>query len=107
MSRRAGRTSVARLSTAGRLLLAIEGGGAPLAELARLTGVREQTLLECRDGIRPLEPAVQMKLAAGALIVAPEHERLARTLYAQAQAALRLEESGAVRHLTYPKERFT
>lgn len=98
----------ARLGTAARLLLAIERGGeVPLAELARLTGVSEPTLAGCRDGVRPLDADVQMKLAASVLILAPAHQRLARTLYAQAQAALRLEESGGLRHLTYPKERFT
>jgi hypothetical protein len=53
----------------------------------------------------PLELEEQMRLAAVTLTIAPEHGRLARALYAQAQAALRAQSPGGRLHLIYPKER--
>jgi len=96
-----------RLSTAGRLLAALTAAGSvELAELGRQLGVGVQALERCRQGLEPLEPETQMRLAALTLLVAPEHGRLARTLYGQAQAALRVQLGEGVQHKTYPKEFF-
>jgi hypothetical protein len=100
-----GEVAPLRLTTAGRLLAAIEDAGrVTLAELAPGVGVRPQRLAECRRGVHPLELEEQMRLAAVTLILAPEHGRPARALYAQAQAALRARSPGDHLHLTYPKE---
>ena len=101
-SARARRAPRARLTTAGRLLAAIEERGtADLARLAWHLGVPQERLAECRDGVRPLDVEVQIRLATLVLTVAPEHGRLARQLEAQAQSALRVEQGAVSSHRTY------
>jgi hypothetical protein len=97
----------ARQSTAGKLLALIAVKGTPsLEDIARHARVSKRQLEECRDGIRPLEPEAQMRLAAALLAIAPEHERKAHTLYAQAQAALRMRDDPGRSHQFYPREWF-
>lgn len=96
-----------RLTTAGRLLVAIAERGAPtLAALAQRLDVTDARLDECRRGVRPLELESQMRLAAFVLAEAPDHARLARARYDQAQAALRMRDGADRVHMTYPKEHF-
>lgn len=79
-----------------------------LAPIARQIRVSVRHLRECRDGIRPLETESQILLAALATVLAPEHERLARRLYAQAQSALRVREGAVDSHSVYlPGHRWT
>jgi hypothetical protein len=95
------------LSTAGRLLVAIAREGAfNLDDIARHARIARRQLEECRDGVCPLEPEAQMRLAAAVLVIAPEHERKAYALYGQAQAALRMREDPGRSHQFYPRDRF-
>ncbi len=95
------------LTTAGRLLRRVtEQGPLELSALARGVGVSARRLEECRRGVRPLELESQMRLAAAVATMAPEHAGGARALYAQAQAALRVEASVDCRHTTYPRQHF-
>lgn len=93
------RTSVARLLEA-----IVASAPAMVPELARLLGADPAHLDECRDGRRAMPPELQMQLAALVVSLLPEHARPARRLYAQAQAALRVEASAGERHQIYPKE---
>jgi len=96
-----------RLSTAGKLLDAIAKQGEPkLEEIARYLRIKVRRLEECRDGICPLEPEMQMRLAATVVALGSEHKRLAYALYAQAQAALRMQQEPDRSHKYYPRERF-
>jgi hypothetical protein len=96
-----------RVSTAGRLLLAIEKKRGPaLEEIARHSRIGVRRLENCRDGIQPLDPEAQMRLAVTVLALALEHKRKAYTLYGQAQAALRMRDDPDRSHQFYPKERF-
>lgn len=96
-----------RQTAAGRLLAELARDPViELATIARHLGVEESLLEQCRGGHVALPPAVQMRLAALVLLLAPRHDRRARSLYAQAQAALRLEQAEIEGHLTYPRERF-
>ena len=95
-----------RVTTAGRLLAELSRSGADLAPIARGLGCDFAHLDACRAGEVQLSHEQQMRLAALALLVAPEHGRRARALYAQAQTAIRLEVGEIVSHTTYPKEHF-
>ena len=96
------RATPAKGTTAGRLLQAMAANGHDdLATIARQIGVSVRRLRECRDGIRPLDVEQQILLAALATVVAPEHGRIARRLYAQAQSALRVREGSVDSHSIY------
>jgi hypothetical protein len=96
-----------RLTTAGRLLQLLASDGATdLTLLARRLGIPTRRLRACRDGEQPLEPEVQMLLAALVLEISPEHASLARQLHAQAQSALRVREGLVVSHPTYNGRRW-
>lgn len=96
-----------RLSTAGRLLVAISRNDAFLLdEIAQRTRISKQHLDECRDGTRSLGLEEQMRLAAVLIAIAPDYERKAHALYGQAQAALRMREDPGRSHQLYPRDRF-
>jgi len=96
-----------RLSTAGRLLVAIcRDDTVLLDEIARRARISRRQLEECRDGIRALELEEQLRLAAALIGIAPKYERRAHTLYGQAQAALRMREDPGRSHQFYPRDRF-
>ena len=91
-----------RLTTAGRLLQVVTVDGATdIVRLARRLGIPARRLRACRDGEQPLEPELQILLAALVLEVSPEHAALARQLHAQAQSALRVREGVVESHSTY------
>jgi len=96
-----------RLSTAGRLLVAIcREDTLLLDDIARRARITRHRLDQCRDGIRSLELEEQLRLAAVLIAVAPKYERRAYTLYGQAQAALRMREDPGRSHQFYPRDRF-
>ena len=96
-----------RRTAAARLLSAVVADDEiSLGALAAHLRLSVATLEDCVDGIRPLELEAQLRLAALVCLVAPRHERLARALYAQAQAAMRVAQASPNRHMTYPKEHF-
>jgi hypothetical protein len=96
-----------RAWTAQRLLLAVGSQGQPTIEqLAQRIKVSESVLVACRDGARPLEPQIQMMLAAAVVELAPAHSRLAHRLYGQAQAALRMALDSDRCHPNYAKTQF-
>ena len=74
--------------------------------LAHDVGVHVEELESCRRGDARLPLDLQMRLAAVALLHAPALGRQARALYAQAQAALRVEAGEVGRHRTYPQGPF-
>ena len=93
-----------RLSSAARLLVAIDEQGSPsLDQIAQRLGLPLESLEECRDGTRPLALETQMYLAALITELAPEHRRLATSLYSQAQAALRGKLEPSRQHPYYHK----
>jgi hypothetical protein len=92
----------AKLTTAGRLLDAIVDSGAiDLAYLAHRLNVPKRRLEECRTGGAALELEVQIRLAPMVMLLAPQHQRLARRLHSQAQSALRVREGAVQAHTTY------
>jgi hypothetical protein len=96
------RATPAKVTTAGRLLRAMAASGhGDLGLIGRQIKVSTRRLQECRDGIRPLDVEQQILLAAVATVLAPEHERLARHLHAQAQSALRVREGSVDSHSVY------
>jgi len=99
--------SPSRLSTAQQLLVLLSHDtNSSLTDLAKLARVNEKRLAQCRDGVRPLDADMQMRLAAAVVESAPRHRRLAQRLYAQAQTSLRMTlEDGRV-HPYYPKSDF-
>ncbi len=89
-------------TTAGRLLISVEATGTTTFEqLAGHLGIPVEWLRECRDGGRTLELEVQILLAALVMLLAPEHEALARKLHGQAQSALRVRNGSVESHMTY------
>ena len=89
-------------TTAGRLLVSVEvTGTVTIEKLAGHLGVPVEWLRECRDGTRTLEVEAQILLAALVLLLAPEHEALARKLHGQAQSALRVRNGSVESHMTY------
>lgn len=89
-------------TTAGRLLISVEATGTVTFEqLAGHLGVPTDWLRECRDGERTLEVEAQILLAALVMLLAPEHEPLARKLHGQAQSALRVRNGSVESHMTY------
>lgn len=96
-----------RITTAGRLLVELARDPAvELSYVALRLGVEEGLVEHCRAGHATLPTAAQMRLAALALLIAPQLGRRARALYAQAQAALRIEEGVTEGHMTYPREQY-
>lgn len=92
-------------TAAARLLAAVVADQElTLDALATPLQLPVSALEACLDGTHTLALDVQMRLAALATMMAPRHERQARALYAQAQAALRMAESAGERHMTYPRE---
>ena len=89
-------------TTAGRLLISVEATGTTsLEQLSEHLGIPVDWLRECRDGLRTLELEVQILLAALVMLLAPEHEALARHLHGQAQSALRVRSGVIESHMTY------
>lgn len=98
---------VHRETTAERLLKVVhESSAAGLREIAKFSRISEQRLTDCRDGVRMLEPELQMRLAAAVMELAPEHRRLAHRLFAQAQSALRTSLAEDTSHRSYPRIHF-
>ena len=96
-----------RPTAAARLIDDIDAlGTLTLLEVARMARLSAAQLEACRNGIRPLDHDEQLRLAAVAASLSPTLERRARALFAQAQAALRMNASLVQQHLTYPKEHF-
>lgn len=95
------------LSAAGRLIeRATHDDPAMLGAISRHARVPKRALIECREGIAPLELESQMRVAAAIAELAPEHARAAYRLYGHAQAALRsLLETGRT-HANFPKSDF-
>ena len=92
-----------KLTTAGRLLaLVTTDDELDLARFARRLKVPERHLRECREGMRSLEPEIQLLLAALVVEVAPAHAAHARRLHAQAQSALRVREGLVKSHVVAP-----
>ena len=101
------KTPHAKQTAAGRLLALIAKGEAfDFARVARCLVVPERYLRECRDGLRRLEPEVQVLLAALVMELAPEHAHAARRLHAQAQTELRLRQGVVGLHQTYDSPRW-
>ena len=107
MSSEQGGSKSVRVTTAGKLLQALEAEGAhDLSRLAQRIGISARRMGECREGIRPLEIEEQILLAALVMEIAPEHGRLARRLHAQAQSALRVRNGEVDSHFVY-QQRWT
>ena len=95
---RRGRTS------AGRLLEKMTAADpASLANVAGQLRVDVVILERARDDGTPLDPVVQMMVAAFALELLPDERSLIHQVYGQAQTALRLENGSVESHMTYPK----
>lgn len=96
------RTSV-KWSTAGRLLHELFARGALVpTDVARALGITADVLGACASGRGTLSHEVQLRLAALVTLWVPEYEAKARRLFAQAQAAMRVEANETASHLTYP-----
>ncbi len=96
-----------KITAAGRLVALVTTDSVlDLARLARSLAVPERHLLECRDGLRRLEPEVQMLLAAYVMEGAPQHAAVARRLHAQAQSEYRVRERSIDSHETYDRPPF-
>jgi hypothetical protein len=96
-----------KMTRAGRLLQILTTSDEDICtRIARRLKVPVHDLMACRDGSRPLEPEVQILLAALVLEIAPQCAPLAHRLYAQAQSALRVKEGVVEAHLTYHRARW-
>jgi len=95
------------MTAAGRLLRIIAAEGCTdMEQLVRETRIAQDRLQSCTDGDGRLDPLEQLRLAAFAEQFGGDARRHALALYAQAQAALRMESGATERHTTYPKEHF-
>jgi len=92
-----------RRSTAGRLLNELFTRGALVPkDVASALRTTAELLEACAAGRATLPHETQLRLAALVTLWVPEYEAKARRLFAQAQAALRVEANETASHLTYP-----